>query len=124
VGFTLQLLYKCSTFTHLAIFAPMNRLRLPVRAPPGMVTSSHHVTDVSWYEDSFRNAFNFLWRYKRLYRIGLLPSYLEREGSSLIYMVDDLIKQSDNPDSGFFLYNHDELYHQLQKTAGAQKPTC
>jgi hypothetical protein len=55
--------------------------------------------------------------------LALLPSYLEREGSSLIYMVDDLIKQSDNPDSGFFLYNHDELYQQLIKQQEAQKPT-
>jgi len=48
---------------------------------------------------------------------------LEREGSSLIYMVEDLIKQSSNPDSGFFLYNHDELYHQLKNQQQNNKPT-
>jgi hypothetical protein len=55
--------------------------------------------------------------------LALLPSYLEREGSSLIYMAADLIKQSANPDSGFFLYNHEELYHRLKKLQKGQKPT-
>jgi len=90
----------------------------------GMVTSSHHVIDKTWYEDSFRNAFRLFYGDIKDYTIlALLPSYLEREGSSLIYMVDDLIKQSDNQHSGFFLYNHEELYQQLIKQQGVQKPT-
>jgi len=90
----------------------------------GITTSSHFVTDVSWYTESFRSAFRLFYRDIEKYTIlALLPSYLEREGSSLIYMADDLIKQSNNPDSGFFLYNHDELYHQLKKQQQAQKPT-
>ncbi|GAA3967021.1 acyl transferase [Mucilaginibacter dorajii] len=89
----------------------------------GMITSSHHVTDKTWYEDSFRKAFGLFYGDIRAHTVlALLPSYLEREGSSLIYMVDDLIKQSNNPDSGFFLYNHDELYHQLKKQQEAKKP--
>src|SRR5690606_6159097 len=47
--------------------------------------------------------------------LALLPSYLEREGSSLIYMVEDLIQRTGNPESGYFLYNHDELYQALVK---------
>lgn len=90
----------------------------------GMVTSSHYVTDKTWYEDSFKNAFKLFYGDIKDYTVlALLPSYLEREGSSLIYMVDELIKLSCNPDSGFFLYNHDELYHQLKKQQDAQKPT-
>lgn len=90
----------------------------------GMVTSSHLVSDKTWYEDSFRYAFQLFYGDIRDYTVlALLPSYLEREGSSLIYMVDDLIKQSENPDSGFFLYNHDELYQQLQKQQEAKRPT-
>ncbi|WP_114936566.1 acyl transferase [Mucilaginibacter endophyticus] len=90
----------------------------------GMITSSHRVTDTSWYEDSFRKAFTIFYGDIKDYTVlALLPSYLEREGSSLIYMVDDLIKQSNNPDSGFFLYNHDELFHQLKKQQAAGKPT-
>ncbi len=90
----------------------------------GITTSSHFVTDVSWYVESFRSAFRlFYGAIENCAVLALLPSYLEREGSSLIYMADDLIKQSNNPDSGFFLYNHDELYQRLKKQQQAQKPT-
>jgi hypothetical protein len=90
----------------------------------GMVTSRHFVTDVSWYVESFRSAFRLFYGDIENYTIlALLPSYLEREGSSLLYMADDLIKQSNNPDSGFFLYNHEELYHQLKKQQQAKKAT-
>jgi phenylacetate-coenzyme A ligase PaaK-like adenylate-forming protein len=74
----------------------------------GMVTSSHYVTDVSWYTQSFRKAFSLFYGDISNYTVlALLPSYLEREGSSLIYMAQDLITQSENPASGFFLYNHE-----------------
>lgn len=90
----------------------------------GMITSSHHITDVSWYEESFREAFQLFYGDIRDYTIlALLPSYLERQGSSLIYMAADLIKQSNNPDSGFYLYNHDELAAQLTKQQQEKKPT-
>jgi phenylacetate-coenzyme A ligase PaaK-like adenylate-forming protein len=90
----------------------------------GITTSSHFVTDVSWYTESFRLAFRLFYGDIEKYTVlALLPSYLEREGSSLIYMAEDLIKQSKNADSGFFLYNHNELYHQLKKQQQAQKPT-
>lgn len=90
----------------------------------GITTSSHLVTDVSWYTQSFRTAFRLFYGDIEKYTIlALLPSYLEREGSSLIYMADDLIRQSNNPDSGFYLYNHGELYQQLKKQQAAQKPT-
>lgn len=76
----------------------------------GMATSRHLVTDVALYEESYRRAFaQFYGNIEDYAVLALLPSYLEREGSSLIYMVDDLIKQSNNPDSGFYLYNRDEL---------------
>ncbi|RKR85190.1 acyl-protein synthetase LuxE [Mucilaginibacter gracilis] len=90
----------------------------------GVITSSHLVTDVSWYVDSFRKAFGLFYGNIQLYTVlALLPSYLEREGSSLIYMADDLIKQSQNPDSGFYLYNHEDLYKQLVRQQNAKKPT-
>src|SRR6187402_714140 len=90
----------------------------------GMITSSHQVTDVSWYEESFCKAFELFYGDIKSYTVlALLPSYLEREGSSLIYMANDLINQSNNPDSGFFLYNHDELAHQLKNQQQDKKPT-
>jgi phenylacetate-coenzyme A ligase PaaK-like adenylate-forming protein len=90
----------------------------------GMITSKHLVTDVSCYEESFRKAFEIFYGDIKDYCVlALLPSYQEREGSSLIYMAEDLVKQSESPDSGFYLYNHDDLYHQLKKQQQAGKPT-
>jgi hypothetical protein len=90
----------------------------------GMVTSQHLVTDLSWYEQSFRKAFELFYGDIKSYTVlALLPSYLERAGSSLIYMAADLIKQSESADSGFYLYNHDELYQQLTKQQAEAKPT-
>ncbi|HWK98410.1 MAG TPA: hypothetical protein VNQ55_00620 [Parapedobacter sp.] len=89
----------------------------------GSVQSKHYVTDTEVYERSFRTAFNqFYGAPADMAILALLPSYSEREGSSLIYMVDDLIRQSGHPLSGYFLYNHDELYDALQalKTAGTK----
>lgn len=90
----------------------------------GMITSSHTVTDVSWYTQSFRDAFGLFYGDIKQYTVlALLPAYLEREGSSLIYMAQDMIRESANPDSGFFLYNHEELHGILQKQKAAGKPT-
>lgn len=80
----------------------------------GMSTSRHLVTDVSWYEQSFRLAFSQFYGNIEDYAVlALLPSYMEREGSSLIYMVEDLIQASNNADSGFYLNNYDELIAKL-----------
>ena len=90
----------------------------------GIITSSHYLTGVSWYLESFRKAFELFYGDIKSYTaLALLPSYLEREGSSLVYMVEDMIKQSGDPNSGFFLYNHEELYNRLVKQQKAQKPT-
>ena len=87
----------------------------------GMVQSKHYVTDVSVYEDSFNKAFEqFYGAPKDTCILALLPSYLERDGSSLIYMVDALLKQSEHPQSGYFLHNHEDLYRKLteRQTSG------
>lgn len=82
----------------------------------GGVQSKHHVTDLSIYEHSFREGFEKFYGDIDQYAIlALLPSYLERGGSSLIYMVDDLIRESKNSESGYFLNNHADLYRTLQK---------
>ena len=76
----------------------------------GSVQSKHPVKDLSIYIESFRKGFQHFYGDITEYTIlALLPSYLEREGSSLIYMVDDLINESKSTESGYFLYNHDEL---------------
>lgn len=80
----------------------------------GMVTSKHLVTDVSLYEQSYRFAFSAFYGAVEDYAVlALLPSYLERTGSSLIYMVKDLIELSNNEHSGFYLNNYDALLSKL-----------
>ncbi|MDF2518497.1 MAG: acyl transferase [Sphingobacterium sp.] len=80
----------------------------------GMVTSKHLVADLSIYEQTFRRIFeDFYGPITDIAVLALLPSYLERSGSSLIYMIDDLMKQSKQAESNYFLYNHQELYNTL-----------
>ncbi|MGV3510194.1 MAG: acyl transferase [Sphingobacteriaceae bacterium] len=82
----------------------------------GSIQSKHPVKDLSIYVESFRKGFQYFYGDITEYTIlALLPSYLEREGSSLIYMVDDLINESKSTESGYFLYNHDELYTLLNR---------
>lgn len=80
----------------------------------GMSTSKHHVTDLSVYETSFRQAFSqFYGNIEDYCVLALLPSYLERDGSSLIYMAQDLIEGSQHPDSGFYLNEYQQLAEKL-----------
>lgn len=79
----------------------------------GSATSKHYVSDLNLYIQSFTSGFeHFYGNVKDYVILALLPSYLEREGSSLVYMVDHLIKASGHKESGFYLNN----YKQLSKT--------
>ena len=80
----------------------------------GSITSKHLVTDLSWYETSYLKGFNhFYGNIENYVVLALLPNYLERKGSSLVYMVDDLIKKSKQSESGFYLDNLDKLIKKL-----------
>lgn len=76
----------------------------------GKTTSRHYVTDAGLYEESFLRTFTMFYGSPSEYMIAaLLPSYTERGNSSLIYMVDRLIKQSCCQFSGFYRENIDDL---------------
>lgn len=76
----------------------------------GMEVSRHFVPDPEIYRTSFRKGFELFYGPAEEYcLLALLPSYMEREGSSLILMADDLIRQSKNPHSGFYLKHSAEL---------------
>ena len=78
--------------------------------------SKHLVADISLYKKSYLRAFQQFYGDINDYCIlALLPSYQEREGSSLIYMVDDLIKKSGHPKSGFYLNNLAELSETIKE---------
>ena len=80
----------------------------------GSITSNHFVTDINLYKESYLKGFaHFYGNIEDYVVLALLPNYLERNGSSLVYMVDDLIKKSNNPESGFYLNNIKELAKKL-----------
>ena len=80
----------------------------------GSVTSKHLVTDINLYKESYLKGFaHFYGNIEEYTVLALLPNYLEREGSSLVFMVDDLIRKSKNLESGFYLDNIQELAKKL-----------
>lgn len=82
----------------------------------GSTTSRHYIKHASVYQRSFNKAFSlFFGDVKNSCILGLLPSYLERSNSSLVYMVDHLIKESGNKNSGFYLYNYSTLLDVIRK---------
>ncbi len=82
----------------------------------GQIPSKHFVADKALYQRSFFQTFQqFYGRPEEYCILALLPSYLEREGSSLVYMVDALIEASGHPESGFYLHEHELLAEKLQR---------
>ena len=80
----------------------------------GSHTSRHYVKDLAVYQQSFRQGFaDFYGNIEEYTVLALLPSYLERTGSSLITMVADLIERSGSADSGFYLNEYDLLAEKL-----------
>ena len=80
----------------------------------GSQTSRHYVKDLAVYQQSFRQGFaDFYGNIEEYTVLALLPSYLERTGSSLITMVADLIERSGSADSGFYLNEYDLLAKKL-----------
>ncbi len=85
--------------------------------------SRHLVKSLEIYEKSFLKGFEqFYGRPDQYVILGLLPSYLERKNSSLIVMVDDLIKRSRNAASGFYLREHGKLEEVLLQQTSLQQP--
>lgn len=82
-----------------------------------MVRSKHYINDLGLYEESIEKSFEkFIGPAENFIFLGLLPSYLEKKHSSLIYMVDHLMKISNKKQNGYFLYDHERLLEVLKKT--------
>lgn len=85
-------------------------------------TSKHYIKELSLYEKSFEHAFEHFYGNVNQYRIlALLPSYLERKGSSLVYMAKQLIDKSNHTESGFFLDDLNALNNTLNALAAKNK---
>jgi len=88
------------------------------------IPSKHFVADLKIYQESFLRGFeHFYGDIKQWTILALLPSYLEREGSSLVYMVDQLIKNSNSLESGFYLYDLEALIHKIFQLEKKNKKT-
>ena len=86
--------------------------------------SRHLVRDLSFYEESFIKGFELFYGPAKDYCIiGLLPSYLERDNSSLVYMVNKLINLSEHPQSGFYLNEYEKLFSVLSDLEKKQQKT-
>lgn len=88
------------------------------------INAQHPILDKAIYNHSFQKGFENQYGDPKDWAIlALLPSYLERKGSSLIYMMDALIQQSKHAASGFYLDEFDQLKKQLEQLESKQQPT-
>src|SRR6478735_4134875 len=88
------------------------------------INSRHYVKDAALYRQSFMFGFEmFYGNIKECCIIGLLPAYLERKNSSLIVMVDALIKESSHAQSGFYLYEFEQVKSLLTSLELQQQKT-
>lgn len=89
----------------------------------GTVPSRHFVADVKLYEQSFVKSFERSYGKPADFAfLALLPSYLERDNSSLIYMANSFIVQSNYTESGFFLNDFDALQHTIETLIAKNTP--
>lgn len=135
LGKEVELIQKTADIPFLPIeFFKSQRIIIPTAAKEeiiftssgttGSKQSAHYVADLHTYERSFHEAFRLFYGSPTDWTIlALLPSYQERTGSSLIYMVDALIKESDDPESGYFLENLATLSDVLQRLKHLGKKT-
>ncbi|MBS1550428.1 MAG: acyl transferase [Bacteroidetes bacterium] len=84
--------------------------------------SRHWIAEFALYEESIYHSFSrFIGPPEEYIYLGLLPNYSENKHSSLIYMVDFLMRQSKKSENGYFLYNHQDLLSLLQKLKNSGK---
>ena len=102
--------------THRILTDPDPEVTFVSSGTTGMNNSFHYVKKKLIYERSFTQCFELFYGSIEQYCIlGLLPSYLERGSSSLVYMVNSLIQQSKHPKSGFYLHEMENLYLNLEE---------
>ena len=88
------------------------------------VPSKHFVKNIELYKNSFSKGFDlFYGDIKKYCVLALLPSYLEKGDSSLVYMVNQLINDSHNSHSGFYMHNYDELAAKLKENENKGQKT-
>ena len=90
----------------------------------GGIPSLHYVKSVAAYDQIYLAGFEREYGpIKNWTILALLPSYLERDGSSLVHMAEGLIQASESDESGFYLYNHQDLIDVLIRLKTEKRPT-
>lgn len=103
---------------------PIPELIFKSSGTTGATTSTHYITNKNIYQTSLYTHFESFFGHPQSFVIlALLPSYMEKGNSSLVYMVQQLMEKSNKPENAFFLYNHLELFHTLQKLERKEKKT-
>jgi phenylacetate-coenzyme A ligase PaaK-like adenylate-forming protein len=88
----------------------------------GLMTSRHYVSDLSIYDESFLSGFGYFYgKPEDWFFGGLLPSYIERRNSSLVYMVDKLVMKSSDQCSGFFINEVEKLTDALRNVKNEKR---
>lgn len=104
------------------VFAP--ELTFQSSGTTGMERSRHLIRDARLYRRSLLESFRYFYGNPAEYTfLALLPNYLEQQNSSLIYMMEMLMKASGAPDNGYYLYNHKDLYDKLLQLRDQHKKT-
>ncbi len=110
-----KVFYSAQTDKPLSYFQSSGTTQIQTR-------SKHYIADFNLYEESIYKSFEqFIGKPEDYIFLGLLPNYSENPNSSLIYMVDFLMKKSGKPENGYFLYNHQELFELLQELGQENK---
>ncbi|MBS1764780.1 MAG: acyl transferase [Bacteroidetes bacterium] len=90
----------------------------------GQITSKHYVSNLALYRESLTKGFElFYGKPEEWCILALLPSYLEREGSSLVYMCEQLIEKSNHVHSGFYLHDYKKLTSVLKSLEQQKQKT-
>jgi len=113
-------------FKHHLIISSNNdpKICFESSATTGSIVSKHFVCSPDIYIESFTRGFELHFgKSNNLAILALLPSYLERSGSSLVYMINHLINQSSHKESGFFLSDFEKLHHSLSLLARQKQQT-
>jgi len=87
----------------------------------GIGVSKHHYSDISWYEASFIRAFEEFIHMPDVEISALLPGYLERDDSALVYMVNHLMERYNEAGPAFFLNDHEALVKRLRSNTSKGK---
>jgi hypothetical protein len=117
-GLSRYLFYRLKSSEPIKCNAEHLRLRKysPVVEQADKPTSKHFVKELDVYDQILVRGFEMFYGPVSDYCIlALLPSYLEREGSSLVYMAEKLMELSGNPEKGFYLYDHEKLAETIRK---------